>query len=364
MFKLKAKFDVNRSILKCDYVRYSPSDITTINTPNSQSYIIIPRGDSVNGLKGSLLRLNADVLHAATNNRYKNGDEIRLVNEGPIALFSNYKLQPSSGKHIEEINHAHIVCLLYKLKRSARITDDLSIGFVCDRETRKRELTINKNKKGKYHVTNLLKEIFGFAEHQEKGTYGLGYKLTLTRNSDNAVLNKVIAINKAKFKVNSFDMYVPHCTPSLTQEKTLLDLILKKMFAEHWYIESSVSMKEVNSQNLRTFELGTQERIKIPIWIIVGFQQSDRQHEQNLNNDTFYRPPVISAQCIIGTEKYPDSAILLIYNDDDFSQGYSQIKEAFMALTKDDLLTHIQVITLFDHLMMVIILVIIYTFSI
>ena len=57
-----------------------------------------------------------------------------------------------------------------------------------------------------------------------------------------------------------------------------------------------------------------------------------------MNNDTFYRPLVTSTQCIIGTEKYPDSGILLNYNDDDYSQGYGQIKEAFKALTKDNLL--------------------------
>ena len=45
-----------------------------------------------------------------------------------------------------------------------------------------------------------------------------------------------------------------------------------------------------------------------------------------------------SAQCIIGSEKYPDSAILLIFDDDESSEGYDQIKEAFRALTKDDLL--------------------------
>ena len=95
-------------------------------------------------------------------------------------------------------------------------------------------------------------------------------------------------------------------------------------------------MKEVNTQNLWTFELGRQEGLNVPIWIIVGFQQRDRQDSQNLNNDTFYRPPVTSAQCIIGTEKYPDSAILLNYYEDDYSQGYGQIKEAFRALTKDD----------------------------
>ena len=45
-----------------------------------------------------------------------------------------------------------------------------------------------------------------------------------------------------------------------------------------------------------------------------------------------------SAQVVIGTERYPDSAILLNYDDDDYSQGYGQIKEAFRALTKDDIL--------------------------
>ena len=57
-----------------------------------------------------------------------------------------------------------------------------------------------------------------------------------------------------------------------------------------------------------------------------------------MNNDTFYRPPVSSAQCIIGTEKYPDNGILLNYNDDDYSQGYGQIREAFRALSKDNIL--------------------------
>ena len=48
----------------------------------------------------------------------------------------------------------------------------------------------------------------------------------------------------------------------------------------------------------------------MPIWILISFQQRNIQDSQNINNDTFYRPPVTSAQCIIGTEKYPDSGIL------------------------------------------------------
>ena len=56
--------------------------------------------------------MNLDVLHAATDNRYVDGNDIKLVNLGPISLFDIYKLATSSGKHIEEINHAHIVCLM------------------------------------------------------------------------------------------------------------------------------------------------------------------------------------------------------------------------------------------------------------
>ena len=108
--------------------------------------------------------MNFDVLHAATNNRYVDGNDIRLVNLGPVALFDFYKLATSSGKHIEEINHAHIVCLMYKLISSARNTDDLSIGFNRDRRRSQRELPNNKNKKCMFHKTIMLSDIFGFAE--------------------------------------------------------------------------------------------------------------------------------------------------------------------------------------------------------
>ena len=155
----------------------------------------------------------------------------------------------------------------------------------------------------------MLKVIFGFAEHQEKATYGLRYKLTSTRITDNAVLNKGNEINNGKIKINAIEWYVPHYTPSITQQNILMNQIIKKMATEPKYPEKSVFMKEVNTQNFWTFELGTQKGINIPIWIFTVFRQSDREHDQNLNNDTFCRLPVTSAQCIIGTERYPDSAI-------------------------------------------------------
>ena len=68
-----------------------------------------------------------------------------------------------------------------------------------------------------------------------------------------------------------------------------MNQIVKKMATELQFSQRSVFMKQVNTQNLWTFELGTQEGVNVPIWIFVIFQQSEREHDQNLNNDTFYR---------------------------------------------------------------------------
>ena len=163
--------------------------MSTISTANSQIYITLPRKDSVVSLLQSYLDLKFDVLHSATNNGYVHVNDIRLINLGPIALFSTYKLRTSSSKHLEYINRAHIVPLMYKLITSSRGSDDLSLGFDRDRNRRRRELANNKNKKGKFHVGNYLRDMFGFTGHQEKGSYGFGNRLKLTRITDNAVLN-------------------------------------------------------------------------------------------------------------------------------------------------------------------------------
>ena len=77
---------------------------------------------------------------------------------------------------------------------------------------------------------------------------------------------------------------------------------MNKTPTELRYVERSVFMKEVNNQKLWILEFGSHENMNVPIWIIISFQQQDRQDNQNLNND-FFRLPVVSAQCVIETEK-------------------------------------------------------------
>ena len=86
----------------------------------------------------------------------------------------------------------------------------MSIGFDRSPVRRRRELNNNKDIKGKYNLRNYLGYFFGFTEHQKTATFGLVCKLTMIRNTENAVLNKDNATNNAKIKIIALEWHVPH----------------------------------------------------------------------------------------------------------------------------------------------------------
>ena len=157
-----------------------------------------------------------------------------------------------------------------------KILTILSIGFDHDCVRTQHELINNKNIEREPHVRIMLKDVFAFAEHQEKATYGFEYKLTPTRNEDDAVLNKAGAIADAQTKIDLTPWYVPHYTSSIPQQNILSKQTLRKIPTELLYIERSAFMKKVNNQNLRKFKLGNQESLKVTKKFIKGFKQRIR----------------------------------------------------------------------------------------
>ena len=160
MFKLNEKDEVDRRILKRDYIRYSPVEVSTRSTPKSQIYINLPREDYIFILLNSYIDLFFEVVKRTNNSRFATGNDIRLVNLGPIVLFNNFKLTTSSGRDLADVSHTQNVSFIYKLLTSSTGSDDLSIGFHRDRGSRRDEITNKKNIKSKYHVRILLKNVF------------------------------------------------------------------------------------------------------------------------------------------------------------------------------------------------------------
>ena len=94
-------------------------------------------------------------------------------------------------------------------------------------------MTNTKTTKGNYLVRIFLKDVFGFAEHQNKCTYGVGCKLTLQRNIDINVLSQPAGANDAanlalagRIIIDDISLYVPHCTPSISNQKLMFGHIV------------------------------------------------------------------------------------------------------------------------------------------
>ena len=86
----------------------------------------------------------------------------------------------------------------------------------------------------------MLKDVFSVGEYQEKATYGLGYKLTLTRIKDDAVIDKAAGIADARIKIDHFRWYVSHYIPPIQQQTIQSKQSLSRTPTELRYIERFV----------------------------------------------------------------------------------------------------------------------------
>ena len=245
LFSLKNEYDLSRPIHKMDFIRYSPGSLATANDNNTNIKISFPREDAYISLQNSYISLEFEVLKN-DNTRYADGDAIGLVNFGPVALFSEAKLETSSGKLLEKVENLHPIGLMYKLLTSSKGTSELVYGFEDNQTVRRQELTNRKTEKGTYFVRIRLTDIFGFAT-QHKVTYGLGYKLTLKRNINNDCIIRNNGVDEAKIIIKDISWYIPHFTPSLDNQQVVLDQLLNKEPTELFYVERSVFRKDVNS---------------------------------------------------------------------------------------------------------------------
>ena len=339
MFSLKNKYTLEKPIHKIDFLKYSPSSLATVNNTNSNVSISLPREDAYICLQRSFISLEFEVLKN-NDTRYTNGDEIGLVNFGPISLFSEDKLTTSSGKHLEKIDNLHPICLMHKLLTSTSQTSQLLYGFEENLSVKRQELPNKKNEKGTFFVRIKLKDLFGFAD-QEKITYGLGYTLTLKRNTNNDAILRSVGVDAAKVVIKDIGWYIPHYVPSLENQQLVMNQILNKDPTELFYTERIIFRKDVNSNSNWTFELGNaggNSGESCPTFVIVGFEARNKIDSQVHDNAVFDRLPISNAVCKIGSEKYPDDGIECDYNRDKYDQAYSEIENFYHLNNETNLL--------------------------
>ena len=104
------------------------------------------------------------------------------------------------------------------------------------------------------------------------------------------------------------------------------------------YIKRFVNSKDVQQQDESNSGLGHASKNNKLVFVTVGFKQRDRLNNQKLNNRIFETLPINSAHCKIGTEKYPDAVLKLLYGENKFRLGYGESVSFFKHIRKDYIL--------------------------
>ena len=121
----------------------------------------------------------------------------------------------------------------------------------------------------------------------------MGYTLTLKRNNDPIIRGN--GVDVAKIVIKDIGWYIPHFTPNLENQHFMMDQLLNKDSTEIYYMERIVFRKDVNTNNIRSFDLGNSGE-STPIFAIVGFKDRKKLIRKH-DNATFDRLPLSNAVC-------------------------------------------------------------------
>ena len=317
---------VDDSIYEYEYKEYNPITGTDLNrgsiviTIESQDIYTHP-AESFLVIEGQLLKNN--------DNRYLVNDNVALINNGIMYLFSDVRYHLASHEIEVLQNPGHATTMLGMLKYPDDFTKSQGLSQVWAPDIEdgtpvaenlgfrmRQNYIINmptgNDNKGKFNFKIPLKHFLGFREDYKKILYGMQQRLTLTRTNDNNAIFKGNAAaggvaDDGKIKIDKISWFMPHVIPSDAYRLQLDKIIEKKE-------KIPVGYRMLQCDNLPvpagvgtfTWRLGVKSSPDIPRFIIVGFQ-TEKHNDQTKNPAIFDHCEVRNIYVTLNAKRYPDT---------------------------------------------------------
>ena len=331
---------VDDSIYEYEYKEYNPIVGTNFNrgsiviTIESQDIYTHP-AESFLIIDGQLLKENGNV--------YEDADNITLINNGIMYLFSDVRYHLASHEIEVLQNPGHATTMLGLLKYPDDFykahglnqlwfkDENLNADQATNTGFKKRHEYIIKtsNPKGSFSFKIPLKHFLGFCEDYKKILYGMQQRLTLTRTNDANIIfkgtkmvnNAVTVINNGKVDIKRIRWLMPHVIPSDAYRLQLDKIIEKKEKIPVGYrMLQCDSIQVQENQDTFTWRLGVKSSPDIPRFIIVGFQ-SGKNNSQTENPAIFDNLNVRNIYVTLNAKRYPDTD----YDNNFTGNQYSRI---------------------------------------
>ena len=316
---------VDDSIYEYEYKEYNPITGTDLNrgsiviTIESQDIYTHPAESFLN-IEGQLIKNN--------DTNYLLNDEITLINNGIMYLFSDvrYHLASHEIEVLQNPGHASAMLGMLKYPDDFNKSQGLNQGWAPDSGTGgpidqnigfkiRQNYIINmpegNNNKGTFSFKIPLKHFLGFCEDYKKVLYGMQQRLTLTRTgNNNAILKGNAAAGGAaddgKIRIDKISWFMPHVIPSDAYRLQLDKIIERKEKIPVGYRMLQCDNIPVPAQiGTFTWRLGVKSSPDIPRFIIIGFQ-TDKNNNQTTNPAIFDHCSVRNIYVTLNAKRYPD----------------------------------------------------------
>ena len=333
---------VDDSIYDYEYKEYNPIAGTDFN--RGSIVITIEAHDIYTHPAESFLNIEGELIKN-NNNRYLLNDNVALINNGIMYLFSDVRYHLASHEIEVLQNPGHATTMLGLLKYPDDFTKSQGLNQVWAPDQQDGTSVVGDNEgfkmrqnyiinmpagndnKGKFNFKIPLKHFLGFCEDYKKILYGMQQRLTLTRTGDNNAIFKGNAAAggaavDGKIKIDKISWFMPHVIPSDAYRLQLDKVIEKKE-------KIPVGYRMLQCDNLPvpagvgtfTWRLGVKSSPDIPRFIIVGFQ-TEKHNDQTKNPAIFDHCEVRNIYVTLNAKRYPDTDYENDFTVNKFSRIY------------------------------------------
>ena len=265
---------------------------------------------------------------------YDIGDEVTLVNNGMMYLFSDVRYHLASHEIEVLQNPGQATTMLGLLKYPDDFSKSFGINQLCYKDTnpdasiagnqgfnlRQEYIIQSSNPRGTFSFKIPLKHFLGFCEDYRKVLYGMQQRLTLTRTSNNNAIFRTGAVDDGRIVLERIRWFMPHVIPSDAYRLQLDKIIEKKEKIPVGYRMLQCDSSQVpEGQKTFTWRLGVKSSPDIPRFIIVGFQSITT--DQTSNPAIFKHLFVRNIYVTLNAKRYPDTD----YDNDFTANQYSRI---------------------------------------
>ena len=355
VLNINTKYEIDESIDSLQYFRYTPQTQDNNNGDGSSIPIDINVENIYTLPSKSYIRIKGQIRRADNNNVYDATDEITLINNAMMYLFSGieYALNDTSIERISK-NLGQISSMMLYLSQPDDFNTSEGLRYCCCKDTSthassiefeesgnnapaahyrptknpqynlgfdtRKSFLFSSDPRGKFSFSIPLSHIFGFAEYK-RVIYGMKHTLTFTHCGDNDALYHAAGVTNGKVDITEISWLMPQLKippkyliglRSLIEHKEAIPLMFRARTS------NSIPVTQTDEFNWRLSVKGGVEK---PRWVIIAFQ-TDKSNNQTANPALFNHCNLKSAHITLNSATYPEIQLPNNFASNDYDMLY------------------------------------------